>query len=262
VTSAATGVAVADTVIAMVIVVVAMAVAVVMIIAAALATTTMTDAAMADVTVMTAIAPEILIAMRAVGVMIAMEVVVIAAVTAAVTAAAIVVAVATMIEAMIGAASLLLLETIHANLTAEAAETTAAATTATQVGRLFHHMSTRDRPVSSGSRAYDSFRTQVMSPATSRFRIPICIPRFFRRLDGKLETASNSKFAAMTVAGFVLLITKATSAIAGGASLSTCTASVQAGFPSFSTIRVGGHERATYFGNSVCQMASKLFRPR
>ena len=173
-------------------VVACLAVAVVMIIAAALATTTMTDAAMADVTVMTAIAPEILIAMRAVGVMIAMEVVVIAAVIAAVTAAAIVVAVATMIEAMIGAASLLLLETIHANLTAEAAETTAAATTATQVGRLFHHMSTRDRPVSSGSRAYDSFRTQVMSPATSRFRIPICIPRFFRRLDGKLETASNS----------------------------------------------------------------------
>jgi hypothetical protein len=166
VTSVAIGVAVVDTVIAMVIVAVATVVAVVMTIAAVLATTTMTDAAMvAGVTVMIAIAPEILIAMKAVGVMIAMEVVV----TVAVTAAAIVVVAVTMIVAMIVPASLLLLETNHANLTPEAAETMAAATTATQVGSLFHHMSTRDRPVSSGSRAYGSFPTQVMSPATPRF---------------------------------------------------------------------------------------------
>jgi hypothetical protein len=220
VTSAAIDVAVADTVIAMVIVAAVTGVAVVMTIAAALAMMIMIGVAMAaDVTVMIAIAPGISIATKAVGVMIAMEVVVIAVVTGA----AIVVVVATMTVEMIAPDSLLRLETNHANLTREAAETMAAATTATQVGRLFHHVSTRHRMVSSEPRAYDSFRPQVTSPSTSRFRFPTCICRLFTRLDWNLETASDSEFAAMKVVGF-LLITKATSAIAGSASLSTCIA--------------------------------------
>jgi hypothetical protein len=214
--------AAADTVIAMVIVAVAMVVVVAMTIAVALATMTMIDAAMAaDVIVMIATALETSIATRAVVAMVAMtamEVVVIAAVTVA----AIVVAAATMIVVMIVPASLPL-ETNHANLTQEAVETMAAATIATQVGRLILHMSTSDRTVSSEPQAYDPFRPQTMSPPTPRFRFPTCIPRLFTRLDGKLETASDSNFAAMTVVGF--LITKATSAIAGSASLSTCIAS-------------------------------------
>jgi hypothetical protein len=128
-----------------------------------------------------------------------------------------------MIVAMIVPASLLLLETNHANLTPEAAETMAAATTATQVGRLFHHMSTRDRPVSfwiSSIRFFSDSSNVCRNITLSNS--PHVFPDCLGRLDWKLETASDSKFAAMTVVGF--LITKATSAIAGSASLSTCIA--------------------------------------
>jgi hypothetical protein len=149
---------------------------------------TMIDAAMAaDVTVMIAIALETSIAMRAVDAMTAMEVVVIAAVTVA--AIVVVAAVATMIVVTTVPASQLLLETNHVSLTQEVVETIAAATIATQVGRLVHHMSTHHRTRSSDPRAYDSFPPQIMLPPTTRFRFPTCIPRLFTRLDWKLETA-------------------------------------------------------------------------
>ena len=180
--------AAADTVIAIAIVVVAMVVVVAMTIAVALATTTMTDAAMAvDVTVMTAIALGTSIATRAVDAMTDMEVVVIAAVTVAATV--VVVEVVITIAAMIVPVSLLPLETNHASLMQEAVEIIAAATIATEVGRLVYQISTHDRTVSSEPRAYDFFRPQTMSSPTTRFRFPTCIPRLFTRLDWKLEAA-------------------------------------------------------------------------
>ena len=202
----------ADTVIAMVIDVVAMAAVVVMTIAAALAMTIMIDAAMeADVTVTTAIALETSIAMRVADVMTDMEVVVIEAATVA----AIDVVAATMIVVMTVPRSLLLLETNHVSLTQEADETMAAAMIATQVGRLVSPLDAQFNGgavdssfgisannlevknamrvlstsliVSSETRAYDSFPPHTISPSKIRFRFPTCIPRLFTRLDWELE---------------------------------------------------------------------------
>ena len=179
-------VAAVDTGIAIVIGAVAMVVVVVMTIEVALAMMTTIDAAMAaDVTETTAIALETSIATRVVDAMIDMEAVVIAAATVA----AIVVVVAIMIAVTIVPLLLPLLATNHANLMQEVVETIAAATIATQVGRLGYHMSTRDRTVLSEPRANDFFRPQTISPPTTRFRFPTCIPRLFTRLDWNLEAA-------------------------------------------------------------------------
>jgi hypothetical protein len=87
----------------------------------------------------------------------------------------------------------------------------------------------------------DSFRPHNI-PCNKTLSIPpTCIPRLFRRLVWKLETASDTKSARLSSHH-----KKSTSAIAGSASLATCIASSASWISfSFSTIRVGGHERAT-----------------
>ena len=88
----------------------------------------------------------------------------------------------------------------------------------------------------------DSFRPHNI-PCNKTLSIPpTCIPRLFRRLVWKtgelLQTRKSARLSSRHK--------KSTSAIAGSASLATCIASSASWISfSFSTIRVGGHERAT-----------------